>query len=168
MEDHAHQIILAPPDFQIFLWPCWYAWLWGKVQRANLTCDVIRNSLCLCSTSYSKIWILVADWSMPEPVLVTWQAFYKITTLPLMYTLLSFENMFKNSFNMQGRRKDRKICGAQISLLTLFCSKWWTCKPPALLHFFQGFLLPRCSSFCTIVKLKKKMFKNYKNVFFLF
>ena len=52
-----------------------------KVQRADLTCDVIRNSLRLC---FGKIWILVADWSMPEPALVTWHVSYKITTLTIL------------------------------------------------------------------------------------
>ena len=51
----------------------------NKVQRGDLTCDVIRNSLRLC---FGKIWILVADWSMPEPALVTWHVSYKITILP--------------------------------------------------------------------------------------
>ena len=49
-----------------------------KVQRAYLTCDVIRNSLRLC---FDKIWILVADWSMLESALVTWHVSYKITIL---------------------------------------------------------------------------------------
>ena len=53
-------------------------WAISKVQRADLTCDVIRNSLRLC---FGKIWILIADWSMPEPALVTWHVSYKITTL---------------------------------------------------------------------------------------
>ena len=42
---------------------------------------IIRKSLRLYYTSYGQIWILIAVWSMPEPVLVTWHAFYKITTL---------------------------------------------------------------------------------------
>ena len=52
--------------------------LTNKVQRGDLTCDVIRNSLRLC---FGKIWILVADWSMLAPALVTWHVSYKITTL---------------------------------------------------------------------------------------
>ena len=50
----------------------------SKLQRAHLTCDVIRNWFRLC---FSKIWILVADWSMPEPAMVTWHVSYKIKTL---------------------------------------------------------------------------------------
>ena len=66
-----------------------------KVQRGDLTCDVIRNSLQLC---FGKIWILIADWSMLEPVLVTWHVSYKIMTL-LTLSFLSLSFIFSFFFS---------------------------------------------------------------------
>ena len=55
-----------------------------KVERADLTCDVIRNSVCVKQALNTCRWLV--------NVLVTWHVSYKITTLLL-------DEVEKNKFN---------------------------------------------------------------------
>ena len=116
-----------------------------KVQRADLTCDVIRK---VTPFVLRKLWILVADWSMRwsrDTFLIKLQLYHpaKFAKIWISVEKLKFSQI------LLGDRNATSLCSKHISTLLLY-----------LFRFPFAYYIPKIRKFTN--------FSNKKHVFLFF